>query len=179
MAVQPLDLGFIFLSGFLPVIKNIGGALKKSPFPAVYHCRVDPKSGSKLGNPFLVSQRLQGNFGLKFRFVMGSFFAHCHLLSWVDSAFNTLFHFFGTPQWDCKYHVVLVPKYRKRVLYGSLKREFGGVLRDLAIRKGVDIERCNLWKTKDAAKMRKIIPFELFSYLIIHFFLDIFGDAGL
>ena len=25
-------------------------------------------------------------------------------------------------RWDCKYHVVIVPKYRKKVIYGKLKR---------------------------------------------------------
>ena len=46
--------------------------------------------------------------------------------------------------WDCKYHVVLVPKYRKRVLYGRLKRELGEVLRDLARQKGIEIEEGHL-----------------------------------
>ncbi len=39
-------------------------------------------------------------------------------------------------RWDCKYHVVIVPKYRKRVLYGKLKRELGEILRDLCRQKG-------------------------------------------
>ena len=47
-------------------------------------------------------------------------------------------------RWDCKYHVVLVPKYRKRVLYGRLKRELGEVLRDLARQKGIEIEEGHL-----------------------------------
>jgi putative transposase len=32
---------------------------------------------------------------------------------------------------DCKYHVVFVPKYRKQTIYGSLRRDIGGILRDL------------------------------------------------
>ena len=47
-------------------------------------------------------------------------------------------------RWDCKYHVVIVPKYRKRVLYGRLKRELGEILRDLARQKGIDIEEGHL-----------------------------------
>ena len=42
-------------------------------------------------------------------------------------------------RWDCKYHVVIVPKYRKRVLYGKVKRNVGGILRDLARQKRIEI----------------------------------------
>ena len=37
--------------------------------------------------------------------------------------------------WDCKYHVVWIPKYRKKVLYGSLRRHLGGIFRELAMQK--------------------------------------------
>ena len=30
-------------------------------------------------------------------------------------------------KWDCKYHVVIVPKYRKKTLYGRLRREMGKI----------------------------------------------------
>lgn len=42
-------------------------------------------------------------------------------------------------KWDCKYHVVIVPKYRHRVLYGGLRRRVGRILRDLCRQRGVDI----------------------------------------
>jgi putative transposase len=38
-------------------------------------------------------------------------------------------------RWDCKYHVVWVPKYRRKVLYGRLRRELGEVFHDLARQK--------------------------------------------
>ena len=34
-------------------------------------------------------------------------------------------------RWQCKYHVVVVPKYRKKVLYGRLRRQVSEILRDL------------------------------------------------
>src|SRR5260221_6174700 len=34
--------------------------------------------------------------------------------------------------WECKYHVVWIPKYRKKKLFGDLRRELGAVLRELA-----------------------------------------------
>lgn len=34
--------------------------------------------------------------------------------------------------WDCKYHLVWIPKYRKEILYGQLRKHLGDVLHDLA-----------------------------------------------
>ena len=42
-------------------------------------------------------------------------------------------------KWDCKYHVVIVPKYRKRVLYGQVKTKVGEILRDLCRQKGIEV----------------------------------------
>ena len=39
---------------------------------------------------------------------------------------------------DCKYHIVIVPKYRKRKLYGKFKRRVGEIIRDLCRQKGVE-----------------------------------------
>ena len=36
--------------------------------------------------------------------------------------------------WECKYHVVFIPKYRKKVLYQQLRRELGTVFRELVKR---------------------------------------------
>ncbi|MEE4608997.1 MAG: IS200/IS605 family transposase [Desulfobacteraceae bacterium] len=35
-------------------------------------------------------------------------------------------------RWECKYHVVWIPKYRKKTLYGQVRRYLGEVFRDLA-----------------------------------------------
>jgi len=42
-------------------------------------------------------------------------------------------------RWDCKYHVVIVPKFRKRVLYGQVKKRTGEILRDLCRQRGVEL----------------------------------------
>lgn len=34
--------------------------------------------------------------------------------------------------WDCKYHIVWIPKCRRRVLYGRIRQQLGEVIRDLA-----------------------------------------------
>jgi len=38
-------------------------------------------------------------------------------------------------KWDCKYHVVWIPKYRRKVLYGQIRKHLGEVLRELARQK--------------------------------------------
>ena len=42
-------------------------------------------------------------------------------------------------KWECKYHVVFVPKYRKKVLYGRLREKIGAILRDLCRQKGIGL----------------------------------------
>ena len=42
-------------------------------------------------------------------------------------------------RWECKYHVVWIPKYRKKKLFGELRKELGPVLRELARHKESEI----------------------------------------
>ena len=42
-------------------------------------------------------------------------------------------------RWECKYHVVFVPKYRKKVIYGRTRKQIGRILRQLCRQKGVEI----------------------------------------
>ena len=42
-------------------------------------------------------------------------------------------------KWYCKYHVVFVPKYRRRSLYGTLRRQMGGILRELCRQADVEL----------------------------------------
>jgi putative transposase len=42
-------------------------------------------------------------------------------------------------RWDCKYHIVIVPKYRKRALYGKFRRNVGEILRDLCRQRNVEL----------------------------------------
>ena len=41
--------------------------------------------------------------------------------------------------WECKYHIVFAPKYRRKEIYGTLKREIGMILRELCKRKEVEV----------------------------------------
>ena len=42
-------------------------------------------------------------------------------------------------KWNCKYHVVFAPKYRRKVIYGELRRDIANILSMLCKRKGVEI----------------------------------------
>jgi putative transposase len=42
-------------------------------------------------------------------------------------------------KWECKYHVVWIPKYRREKLFGEIRRELGSILRELAKNKGSEI----------------------------------------
>ena len=59
-------------------------------------------------------------------------------------------------KWDCKYHVIFIPKYRRRALYGQLRRHLGEVFRKLAEQKESRIEEGHLMP--DHVHMRIAIP---------------------
>ena len=42
-------------------------------------------------------------------------------------------------KWECKYHLVWIPKWRKRVLYRQLRKELGQILRGLAMQKESEV----------------------------------------
>ena len=47
-------------------------------------------------------------------------------------------------RWECKYHVVFIPKYRKKAIFGQIRRELGEVFRRLARQKESLIEEGHL-----------------------------------
>ena len=48
---------------------------------------------------------------------------------------NSLAH----TQWECKYHIVFAPKYRRQIIYGKIKQDIGQMIRKLCEYKGVEI----------------------------------------
>ena len=65
---------------------------------------------------------------------------------------NSLAH----TQWECKYHIVFAPKYRRQIIYGKIKQDIGQMIRKLCECKGVEIieaEAC-----KDHIHMLVSIP---------------------
>ena len=65
---------------------------------------------------------------------------------------NSLAH----TKWECKYHIVFAPKYRRQIIYGKIKGDIGQMLRKLCEYKGIEIieaEAC-----KDHIHMLVSIP---------------------
>ena len=59
-------------------------------------------------------------------------------------------------QWECKYHVVFIPKCRRKVLYGGVRKYLGELFRELAGRKESKVEEGHL--QKDHVHMLLTIP---------------------
>jgi putative transposase len=47
-------------------------------------------------------------------------------------------------KWECKYHVVFIPKFRRKVLYGELRKHLGEVFRKLAEQRESRVEEGHL-----------------------------------
>ena len=47
-------------------------------------------------------------------------------------------------QWECKYHIIFIPKYRRKVLFGELRQRLGEVFRKLAEQRESRIEEGHL-----------------------------------
>ena len=47
-------------------------------------------------------------------------------------------------KWECKYHVVFIPKCRRKILYGKLRRQLGEIFKELASQKECQIEEGHL-----------------------------------
>ena len=59
-------------------------------------------------------------------------------------------------KWECKYHIVYIPKYRKKALYGALRQQLGEVLKQLAMQRESRIEEGHLMR--DHVHMLVSIP---------------------
>lgn len=42
-------------------------------------------------------------------------------------------------KWNCKYHIVFAPKYRRQVIYGKIYKDVGKIIRQLCEQKGVEL----------------------------------------
>ena len=48
---------------------------------------------------------------------------------------NSLAH----TKWNCKYHIVFAPKYRRQIIYKQISADIGQIIRTLCARKGIEI----------------------------------------
>ena len=59
-------------------------------------------------------------------------------------------------KWECKSHIVFIPKYRKKALYGALRQQLGEVLKQLAMQRESRIDEGHLMR--DHGHMLVSIP---------------------
>jgi len=50
-------------------------------------------------------------------------------------------------KWYCRYHVVFTPKYRKRAIFGSIRKGIGKILRELCEQERWSWWRVTRWRT--------------------------------
>ena len=65
---------------------------------------------------------------------------------------NSLAH----SKWNCKYHIVFAPKYRRQIIYGKIYKDIGVIIRKLCEQKGVEIHEAEF--CKDHVHMLVSIP---------------------
>ncbi len=49
-------------------------------------------------------------------------------------------------KWNCKYHIVFAPKFRRKIIYGQLKQDIANILSTLCKRKGVHIVEAEMFR---------------------------------
>ena len=59
-------------------------------------------------------------------------------------------------KWNCKYHIVFAPKFRRKIIYGQLKQDIANILSTLCKRKGVHIVEAEM--CRDHVHMLVEIP---------------------
>ena len=77
---------------------------------------------------------------------------------------NNDIHSLSHTKWNCKYHIVFAPKYRRKVFYGEKRAEIGKILRELCKWKGVNIIEAEVWPYafRDTAKDEYIRVYGIF-----------------
>lgn len=70
----------------------------------------------------------------------------------MQTTYSSLSH----SKWDCKYHVVFIPKYRKKKLYGEIRKFLGPIFHELAAQRGCKIISGNM--VQDHVHMLISIP---------------------
>ena len=72
---------------------------------------------------------------------------------------NIVYESLSHTKWECKYHVVFIPKYRKKKLYGDIREQLGTAFRELAERRESKIEEGHMMG--DHVHMLLSIPLKL------------------
>jgi putative transposase len=58
---------------------------------------------------------------------------------WQNFTMSIIYQSLAHSSWNCKYHVIFVPKYRKKVIYGKIREKLGPIFQELARQKECSI----------------------------------------
>jgi putative transposase len=64
--------------------------------------------------------------------------------SFINNIMSNLYQSLSHSKWNCKYHLIFVPKKRKSVIYGKIRQELAKILHELAKQKESQITEGNL-----------------------------------
>jgi putative transposase len=62
-------------------------------------------------------------------------------------------------KWECKYHVVIVPKYRSKKVFGRVRGDLGEILKQLCRQKGIELVAGKglVWRTHGQSKRQQLL----------------------
>ena len=84
-------------------------------------------------------------------------------------------------KWECKYHIVFAPKYRRQIIYGKIKQDIGQMLRKLCEYKGIETSFRNLKHTLGLlhlhAKKVEFVLQEIFAKLTMYNFCELITQS--
>ena len=60
--------------------------------------------------------------------------------------------------WECKYHIVFAPKYRRKIIYKQIKADVGRILSELCKRKGVETIEAEAWLIQNHMFVKAVGP---------------------
>ena len=68
-------------------------------------------------------------------------------------------HSLSHSKWNCKYHIVFAPKYRRKVFYAEKRLEIGEILGTLCDWYGVSVPRCDTYLSQNHSEIGKCDEF--------------------
>ena len=114
-------------------IDRAGGVIRLSPARSKTLVNTKPTASGRVTRRASSDPACCGGKRSRFPFRGRPFRARKENLSMHD--WQSLAHV----RWECKYHVVIIPKFRRKILYGQLRKQVGRILRALCDQRGVEL----------------------------------------
>ena len=78
-------------------------------------------------------------------------------------------------KWECKYHIICCPKYRRKKLYGKIRRRLGEIIHELCRQKGIELieghaQSDHPFMFRDPVQMQRVQYYRFFERKECHTF---------